>query len=187
MRRSRSATFPPVRFQQGAEQRLRRLLHRGRRQRRPERVNASEGRGWRLKSTCCWSDAGRGWYLLRQKLEYKCQWHGHRFVTVPAQNTSITCGQCGYTDRANRRSQSGFHCPECGHAANADVNAARNIRRRGLEALASADDLAGRAAGAPFGSTSVRSSGTLLTQRELRSAPGNGAARGNVDQPITAG
>ncbi|MYF51870.1 MAG: transposase, partial [Gammaproteobacteria bacterium] len=49
--------------------------------------------------------------------------------------TSQTCHECGFADSANRRSQSTFRCQACGHSANADVNAALNIRRQGLAQL----------------------------------------------------
>ena len=74
----------------------------------------------------------QGWYGIRAKLEYKCQWHGRNFIAVPAKDTSRTCSKCGYTDPANRPSQAVFNCQECGFATNADVNAAENIRRQGL-------------------------------------------------------
>ena len=99
----------------------------------------------------------QGWYGIRSKLEYKCQWHGRTFVAVPAGNTSRTCSRCGYSDPANRQSQASFYCQECGFQSNADINAAENIRRQGL-ALARAENgpkgLPGRAAGRPLGETS---------------------------------
>ena len=95
----------------------------------------------------------QGWYGVRQKLEYKCQWYGRDFITVPAMNTSRLCGKCGSVDPKNRRSQSRFQCRDCGHTANADVNAAENIRRQGLNLLARAENSPkgppGRAAGIP--------------------------------------
>ena len=74
----------------------------------------------------------QGWYLLRQKLEYKCRWQDRVFIPVPAQGTSQTCAECGWADPENRRTQAGFRCQRCGHQANADANAAEVIRRRGL-------------------------------------------------------
>jgi transposase len=47
---------------------------------------------------------------------------------VPAANTSRRCNECGHTEKRNRESQAVFTCKDCGHRANADVNAARNIR-----------------------------------------------------------
>ena len=96
----------------------------------------------------------QGWYMVRLKLEYKCRWYGRTFVAVPAMNTSRACSQCGSIHAGNRRSQSRFECRDCGYQANADVNAAENIRRQG-SSLARAGDglnkLPGRAAGSPPG------------------------------------
>ena len=72
-----------------------------------------------------------GWAQLRAMLEYKAG----RTVAVPPHYTSQTCAACGVVDAGSRRSQAGFHCVACGHADNADANAARNIRRRGLTLL----------------------------------------------------
>ncbi|MFF5211458.1 zinc ribbon domain-containing protein, partial [Streptosporangium sp. NPDC000396] len=47
-------------------------------------------------------------------------------------NTSRTCSRCGHCAAENRVSQAVFRCTACGHAAHADVNAARNILRAGL-------------------------------------------------------
>ena len=96
----------------------------------------------------------QGWYGIRAKLHYKCQWHGRNFIAVPARDTSRTCSKCGYTDPANRPSQAVFNCQQCGFATNADVNAAENIRRQGLtlgRAENSSTEPPGRAAGGSKG------------------------------------
>ena len=67
---------------------------------------------------------------LRLKIEYKAKQNGVPVVHVDPRNTSRTCNECGCIDKANRRSQSEFVCVSCGHVANADHNAARNIRVR---------------------------------------------------------
>ncbi|WP_328996900.1 transposase [Kribbella sp. NBC_01245] len=41
--------------------------------------------------------------------------------------TSQTCAECGHCASENRENQAVFRCHACGHTANADVNAARNI------------------------------------------------------------
>ena len=72
-----------------------------------------------------------GWRGLERNLDYKAG----RVVRVNPAHTSQTCHECGTADAANRPTQSSFRCQACGHSANADVNAARNIRRRGLAQL----------------------------------------------------
>ncbi len=46
--------------------------------------------------------------------------------------TSQRCHNCGEMRKANRKSQSVYHCQECGVEKNADVNAALNIRDKWL-------------------------------------------------------
>ena len=73
----------------------------------------------------------RRWHGLERNLDYKAG----RVVCINPARTSQTCHECGFGDSANRPSQSTFRCQACGHSANADVNAARNIRRQGLALL----------------------------------------------------
>ena len=91
----------------------------------------------------------QGWHGIRRKLIYKCQWQERTLITVPARNTSITCLACGTADPASRKSQEQFRCASCGHEANADLNAAENIRRQSLQALGREDEYPARAAGKP--------------------------------------
>ncbi len=67
-----------------------------------------------------------GWGLLERKLEYKAG----QVVKVNPAYTSQACSVCGYTNKSNRPSQVVFACGACGFQANADHNAARNIRAR---------------------------------------------------------
>jgi len=77
-----------------------------------------------------------GWSMFARMLEYKQAWNGGCVQYVPAAYTSQQCSVCGYTDKANRVSQSKFHCQHCGHAENADRNAAKNILAAGHAVLA---------------------------------------------------
>ena len=72
-----------------------------------------------------------GWGALEWNLDYKAG----RVVRVNPAHTSQTCHRCGAIDPSSRVDQSTFRCQACGHAANADVNAALNIRRQGLAQL----------------------------------------------------
>jgi putative transposase len=86
-----------------------------------------------------------GWAFtqLQSFVEYKSRLVGIPVVFVDARNTSKGCNECGHIDKANRKSQAEFCCVQCGHSANADLNASRNIRDRAklrwLELAASAD------------------------------------------------
>lgn len=73
-----------------------------------------------------------GWAFgqLRTFIEYKGRLAGVPVVTVDARHTSQTCSECGHCERSNRKNQSQFICRRCGFAANADSNAALNIKAR---------------------------------------------------------
>ena len=73
----------------------------------------------------------QGWYEFRRQLDYKEHWRGGRVVLVPPKYTSQTCSLCRHTSPESRRTQALFVCVACGHAANADTNAAKNILRAG--------------------------------------------------------
>ncbi|HYO19216.1 MAG TPA: transposase, partial [Dermatophilaceae bacterium] len=65
-----------------------------------------------------------GWGLLVTRLEQKAP---GRVEKVKAAYTSQTCNACKHIRAQSRKSQAIFVCVACGHRANADVNAARNI------------------------------------------------------------
>jgi putative transposase len=71
-----------------------------------------------------------GWSFgqLFADVSYKAQLAGVPVVTVDPRNTSRTCAVCGHCEKANRKSQSEFSCRSCGHRADADVNAALNLK-----------------------------------------------------------
>jgi putative transposase len=71
-----------------------------------------------------------GFYQLRSFIEYKARRAGVVVELVDPRNTSRRCNGCGYTDKRNRKDQAHFQCLQCGHTAQADYNAACNIRDR---------------------------------------------------------
>lgn len=77
----------------------------------------------------------RGWGEFRRQLGYKLAWRGGRMLEVAAQNTSRTCAACSHVAAESRISRDGFRCVACHHEDDADVNAAIEIRRRGLLAF----------------------------------------------------
>lgn len=103
------------------------------------------GRNVRQKAGLNRSIAERGWYQIEQFLEYKLAERGGVLVKVNPAYTSQTCAECGTISKANRKSQARFVCQSCGHADNADVNAARNIVRL---SRSDAKDRGGRPVGA---------------------------------------
>ena len=65
-----------------------------------------------------------GWGLLVRRLEEKAP---GRVERIKPAFTSQRCSACGQVDPKSRESQARFGCTSCGHADNADVNAAGNI------------------------------------------------------------
>ncbi len=93
------------------------------------------GRNVRQKAGLNRAILDQGWRQFRTMLAYKLADRGGSLIEVPSAYTSQTCPACGCVDAANRRSQASFVCVDCGHAANADTNAAINILRRADSAL----------------------------------------------------
>ena len=71
----------------------------------------------------------QGWSAFAAMLKYKLAERGGKLIEVNAAYTSQTCAACGVVDRASRKDQATFSCVHCGHADNADHNAACNIER----------------------------------------------------------
>ena len=76
------------------------------------------------------SDAGWGQFvsILRAKAEDA----GRTVIEVDPRHTSNRCEACGHAAKENRVTQAVFTCRKCGHCAQADEHAARNILRAGL-------------------------------------------------------
>jgi len=85
------------------------------------------GRNVRAKSGLNKSILDQGWGEFKRQLSYKLDWSGGELVGVNFRYTSQKCSCCGHVAKENRRSQSKFKCQVCGHAENADINAAKNI------------------------------------------------------------
>ena len=88
------------------------------------------GRNVKQKSGLNRAILSSGWGLLERNLAYKCA----SLVKVNPAYTSQTCHSCGTVDADSRINQSTFRCRACGHKANADVNASRNILASGIGA-----------------------------------------------------
>lgn len=94
------------------------------------------GRKVRAKAGLNKSILDQGWAEFRRQLEYKQAWRGGIVVAVDPRNTSRTCPNCGHVSGENRKTQAVFRCVRCDHAADADVNAARNILAAGHAVIA---------------------------------------------------
>jgi len=73
----------------------------------------------------CWGEG-------RRQLSYKCLWYGSGLHIVNPCRSSQECSSCGHVAAESRESQAVFRCVACGFERHADVNAACNIRERGL-------------------------------------------------------
>ncbi|SFV55177.1 Mobile element protein [hydrothermal vent metagenome] len=74
----------------------------------------------------------QSWGMFFELLEYKLKANGGELIKVNPKFTSQTCNKCGHISKENRQSQSKFVCTSCGHTANADINASKNILDRGI-------------------------------------------------------
>ncbi len=92
---------------------------------------SAPGRNVRAKAGLNRSILRQGWGEFRRQLVYKQKWRGGMVLAVDPRNTSRTCPECGHVSAENRKTQAAFACVACGHQADADVNAARNILAAG--------------------------------------------------------
>jgi IS605 OrfB family transposase len=81
--------------------------------------------------------ANWSFFQLRSFIEYKAKLAGVQVALVDPRNSSRECELCGHIDKANRPTQATFLCtnPLCKHAALADHNAARVLRKRARAAV----------------------------------------------------
>ena len=91
----------------------------------------NKGRNVKAKSGLNKSILDQGWGMMIDMLEYKQHWQGGVLIKVNPRYTRQTCSQCQHITKENRQTQAKFECVKCGHKANADVNAAKNILAAG--------------------------------------------------------
>ena len=101
---------------------------------------------------------------FREILKRKVLTAGGTFALVDPRNTSRRCNPCGHVSADSRKSQAEFHCVSCGHKANADHNASRNIRDRAFGAPAEPETTTGGLPG-----MACESSGTTRRKQEQNS------------------
>ena len=80
---------------------------------------------------------GSAWGKVYDFTRYKALRAGKLTVKVSAPGSSQECAHCGHTHPDNRPSQTVFVCQRCGHARNADENAAQVIKQRGIQGVLS--------------------------------------------------
>lgn len=75
----------------------------------------------------------QSWGKFKHMVEYKAKWAGKEVLLINPAYTSQECFACGYTTRENRENQAVFSCKKCSHTEHADLNASRNIRKKGIK------------------------------------------------------
>jgi putative transposase len=100
----------------------------------PDRDNpgAFLANGARAKSGLSRSISDAGWGQFVLILRAKAEDAGRTWIEVDPRHTSDGCERCGHAAAENRVTQAEFVCRACGHSAQADEHAARNILRAGL-------------------------------------------------------
>lgn len=73
--------------------------------------------------------------LVKEFITYKAARCNKLALKVSPYRSSQECAECGHTAPENRPSQAAFCCVACGHVDNADVNAARVLKKRGIALL----------------------------------------------------
>ena len=96
------------------------------------------GKNVRAKAGLNRSILSQGWHEFKRQLGYKLEWNGGQLVEVNPCYTSQTCSGCGHCEKENR-SKKKFHCLQCGHSEDADINAAKNILAVGQTVSACGD------------------------------------------------
>jgi putative transposase len=74
-----------------------------------------------------------GWHQFTQMLEYKAKWYGRTFIRVSPNYTSQDCSTCGSRNSELTLKDREWTCRSCNTVHDRDVNAAVNIRNRGLD------------------------------------------------------
>ena len=70
------------------------------------------------------------YYQFRNFLQYKAEEQGKVLLLVDPKYTSQQCKNCLHIAKENRKGKI-FHCLKCNYIADADINASKNISRRG--------------------------------------------------------
>jgi putative transposase len=78
---------------------------------------------------------GSAWGKLKLFTSYKARQEGKLVIVVPAHQTSQECSECGFIHKDNRLNQAEFVCLSCGYKENADTNAAKVVKERGVKTL----------------------------------------------------
>jgi putative transposase len=124
------------------------------------------GKNVRAKAHLNRSILDAAWGEFARQLSYKTRWRGGCVVFVNPAYSSRSCRICGYESVENRKTRGSFHCMACGHAENADLNAARNILAAGHAVWAKEHTSPAACGGAVRRSSTARSKGAAPAKQE---------------------
>ena len=95
----------------------------------------SPGKSVRRKAGLNRGLLAQGMGETRRQLLYKALWASGKTVQVDPAYSSQRCSCCDHVSPENRPTRERFACTSCGHTEHADINAARNHLRAGLEII----------------------------------------------------
>tara|TARA_Y100000034_G_C6899713_1_gene415650 strand:+ start:271 stop:1767 length:1497 start_codon:yes stop_codon:yes gene_type:complete len=81
----------------------------------------------------------KNWGRIKEMTVSKSKDRGGKVFEIDPKFTSQICNECNHKSKENRKSQAEFKCVKCGHENNADVNAAKNILKKGKKLKKSGD------------------------------------------------
>jgi putative transposase len=109
--------------------------------RRPKAKQDDEGKYLpnraRAKAALNGAILASAWGIMILFLAYKAARQNKVVIKIAPQESSQECAACGHTHPDNRQTQDKFVCLECGHTENADLNAAKVLRNRGVKKIVS--------------------------------------------------
>ena len=84
------------------------------------------------------------WYEFIRLLEYKAKWYGRNLIKIDRfYPSSKTCNHCGYIKQDLSLKDRFWICPRCNEELDRDINAAKNILKRGRNCLVKPMKLSG--------------------------------------------
>lgn len=84
------------------------------------------------------------WYEFIRLLEYKAKWYGRNLIKIDRfYPSSKTCNHCGYIKQDLSLKDRFWICPRCNEELDRDINAAKNILKRGRNYFVKPMELSG--------------------------------------------
>ena len=127
---------------------------------------------------------GSAWGQVADYTQYKALRAGKLLIKVAPQYSSQTCAKCGHVNAGNRPSQAEFLCLRCGHEDNADHNAARVIKQRGIIKIREYAPKGKKTAKLYKSKLGSERSEVTPGESRIRRISGNAIAQGSMSQEV---